>query len=762
MWIIAIPAVAEHNLTAQERWLKPGSTFSVGRNAQNSLSIETAKSVSKQHVEIKIGDVLESAASDVSARSELTIHDLNSKFKSYITIPETSTINVEIEEVYQVTTQDVLLRLGKVQFDLKIIWRPFVLTLSNIKLSEVQRECEILDLRNSKDYVPQTTHVVTSKLNTPKTLQALVERKWIVGLAYVHAMVEAADGLTRNMENLPDPSQAAYLPDDDFKQLFGHAAFLPTPGREVCFTGLEFVFFDAKQYQSLKAPIIAGGGKAFEYNQNFDMQEIPKYLERFSRAVVVLPREKAQLSLLDELLPIPGAVSITQGDFINIIMSNGSHTVYRGAQTKTGASPVTPRTSTNLLDMQTSPVVIPDIQTVQSQPQQQASQAPSRRIGSRPVRVLATFEDDLFGGGDVPVASQQASLLTRTQGRKTPFASQAPVIDDEEDLFGTSLLPSHRNQAQAAQPIRLGTRESRDISPQQGQRKRPIDSDDIVAEFPDRTKRPKTSVSSPVIYIEEDFEAAPTAAALSKRLLQKAPQKMVKRAAQDSEAVEPSLRRKKQKQSGITEEDIQKALLANKQRAELQSQVEQIEDDEVPANEDLKNLGTVEYFAFELPDDSGTSRRSHQQKSARWDPKWDGRKNFKAFRRAEQRGLRTQTRRPAIMIRLVEAKASDRALMDQSWLETATTRNNDIVSGNRANERVSNLDFEPIHTSRDTSPLARTQNEQGEGSERTQRSRNVGLPRDKSAPRTGTRTRQNPLFTNDDSDSDDDPLKFRL
>lgn len=778
MWIIAIPEVQETNLPAHKRWLRPGSIFSIGRSQLNDLSIESAKSVSKQHAEIRVGTVPEGASADIAHRTELVVCDLNSKFHTFVTLADLEAESVQVQEQFTVLSTEVLIRVGKVKFELKIYWRPIVLTLSNVKTRDVQQDCEKLDIKYSKEFVSSTTHVVTKKYNTPKTLQGLAGQKWIVGLPYIRAMADASDELAKNIDNMPDPGLLSYLPEDAFNQEFGHAAFLPKAGREHTFLELEFVIFDSHQYQSLNGAIHAGGGSVTEYNQEFDKQSISAFLSTLTKPVVVLPLEGFMLKLFEELLPIIKCASLTQGEFINVFMSDGLHEIYRAEKMK----PLPVSMFAAAVEKEKEPIVsisqqvAPD--TLQTQPVSAVEQPSSRRIGSRSVRALATFEDDLFGGGSLPAPTQRTNNIYSSQNRKEiPAASQKLAESYDDDLFGSSIAPPPTNYSQrsATLPGHSVARDLQMSSPDQTKRKRSSSPFSEGERLPKTTKKQRTLVTVDAEEVEDEFEAAPAAAALAKRMSQVAPKAsgLLKRTVPDPGPLEDTAKRKRQKQVEITEEQIQETLKANKQRVERETQAQE-DEDEIPENDQLRNLGTVEYFSFDLPEPSRAAARSTgQEKSDRWDPKWNGRKNFKAFRRATKGRASVQTKRPAIMIRLVEAKVSDRGLMDHQWLETATTRNNDAISRSRNTERTTNAEFDPIHTraadgsrsQTDGVPRSRSQSRRPEdvatAQLNSQKSIRASSQSARSA-RTSTRTRQQTLFVDDASDSDDDPLKFRL
>lgn len=164
----------------------------------------------------------------------------------------------------------------------RINWIPCILTFSlsskemrqNDPLATRRSRIEELDLKISTQFHPQlTTHVISSKRNVAKGLQALTNGAYIVTEAYIDAIVYAAtpDDLD-SLENLsplernfdaswPDP--AAFLPPPGKEPNPKPAeAYLPRKDRGSVFDGYTFVFGDETQFNNLQDAIWNGHGKA--------------------------------------------------------------------------------------------------------------------------------------------------------------------------------------------------------------------------------------------------------------------------------------------------------------------------------------------------------------------------------------------------------------------------------------------------------------------------------------------------------------------
>jgi nijmegen breakage syndrome protein 1 len=96
--------------------------------------------------------------------------------------------------------------------------------------------------------------------------------------------------------------------------------------------------------------------------------------------------------------------------------------------------------------------------------------------------------------------------------------------------------------------------------------------------------------------------------------------------------------------------------------AEHEKRREQLDDEDIEAIRDLAIVEDMEVRRSAPP-----SRPSRADESDRWDDKWNGRKNFKKFRRAGgENGRRAIDR---VIVPLEEAKKKDYGIGDDYWLE---------------------------------------------------------------------------------------------
>lgn len=281
MWILECDGeILEH----KRLWLRPGNTYLFGRTSEQKgrktgFFIDE-KSVSRKHVTLSISAVKRGEGSRVHARSEITLRDENTKFGTEV---DGEKLN-GAEKVLKL--DEHAFKLGKTTTVWKVKWQPVVLSFSlsskELKggkdpLVAVRSRVEDLDIKAVVQYViGKTTHVVSSKRNTAKGLQALINAKFIVTNSFVDALVyattpgdldepESASPLEQDFElNWPDPKQ--HLPAKGNEPNERPAEFFaPNPLRSNVFEGYTFVFCDQTQFESLQSPINNGGGKAVQF-----------------------------------------------------------------------------------------------------------------------------------------------------------------------------------------------------------------------------------------------------------------------------------------------------------------------------------------------------------------------------------------------------------------------------------------------------------------------------------------------------------------
>ncbi|KAJ5313079.1 hypothetical protein PENANT_c018G06399 [Penicillium antarcticum] len=624
-------------LEGKRVWLRPGKKYLFGRFQRDGVRhAVNHNSISRKHMTIEIAAVKPKDGLSPRARSDITITDLQSKKGTIV-----DDKRIEGERKLEKADEHII-QLAKYQHTLRIKWEPVVLSFSfssremraSDPLVHVRSRLEDLDIKTVIDYlVDHTTHVVQSKRNTAKGLQALVNGKYIVNDSYIDAVVYAATPSDlENLESLcpleidfesswPDPRE--YLPPAGKEPINRPAsAFAPNPARLTVFEGYTFVFGDRSQFDNLQAPINNGQGKALLYeveNGVTTAAEIVRFMKKSARGNgvgserrgsggVVLVRFRApgghepwSIEIGNEVALMTDQRVIEQREFLDAILNNDASSLCRPLPTEEASSQVSPPIAPEpeLPSEQevanTSSVSPPELEP--SQPSQ-----PSRSRGRTPrvrpyVSKMKTF-DDGFDMDSIPMyaAEGEGNADTQvmdmdTQEPEQPTQPLDPVKEEAEEDVVSDLLPGARAMKRRRAEMTHGRKEEQTAA---------------ETETPKR-KRPKLDV----------LEAA------RKHL----------------------------------EEEQQR-------KAEEDSHPAEMGDVDVGQ---LKNLAIVE--EMDIPVRTPPTRV--EDTTDRWEAQWNGRKNFKKFRRkGEPRSRTVQT----VIVPLEEVTRKDFGIGDHYWSRNSPER----------------------------------------------------------------------------------------
>ena len=276
MWILESHA---DFLQGKRMWLKPGQKYIFGRVRNQGVRFAIDhKTISRRHFVITVDAVKPGDVSRLHARSQILVKDLKSKHGTFIDG------DVLQDDERQLKNAEHRIRPGSLQQDLVLKWQPCVLTFS-LSAKEIQAgalkgkqdRLQDLDIKVVSEYVTgSTTHVISTKRNTPKGLQALIQAGYIVSESYIDALIYASTsadlGEEENLSPLEQdfdsswPSEAAHLPPQGKEPTARPAeAYAPNQERSKVFEDFIFVFGDPKQYNNLLPPITLGQGKALLY-----------------------------------------------------------------------------------------------------------------------------------------------------------------------------------------------------------------------------------------------------------------------------------------------------------------------------------------------------------------------------------------------------------------------------------------------------------------------------------------------------------------
>ncbi|KAI0881412.1 uncharacterized protein GGS22DRAFT_57682 [Annulohypoxylon maeteangense] len=649
MWLLENEDEA---LDGKRLWLRPGKRYLFGRTVaepgQLAIKGEGAERVSRKHVTIQVDEVAEGDGEIVSRRSRVTVEDLGSKGGTWIN-------NEKVKGEKRILSQDVnVLQMGSFTSKFRITWFPVVLSFSFTAkeiqanpLSKLREDLEQLDIKFLADYDPATTHVVSKKRNVPKTLQALVNGRYLVTSKFYDTIITAAtpedvgDGVvTSALEgdfdaNWPDAIQFLPPPGDEVMPR-PVEAFAPDPNRAEIFHGYTFIFYNKKQYDNLLGPIANGGGKALlheavEEKTNIDdfiryAKEIAgeKGLGEFEdgsegKGVVVVrwipdpPMEwfnnfyRSISQRLDQRL-------IEQKEFLDAILNNDASSLRRPLQadtsTRTSRAEQPPPTAQYVMEID------------EHEPSAQQQKPPPRRRARGPVKSrfkgfdVDLDDDDFPDAAPAIIAPPTANVESSQEGL---FVSQDAAPEEPEE-------PTPANR--------------------QSQRKRrapvPPESQDTIDSF------------------------APTAAQVKRRRIAAGEDPLPRQTTPVAPVMESQI--PKAKTPKIKKEiDVLDLARQHREEAEARAKAEREELAMVPEDLDLAEIRRLHIEEpIEVRQIPAVRTREQDIADGRWDPAWNGRKNFKKFKQRRGPSGRAPQK---IIVALEEVKTKGFGIGDDYWLE---------------------------------------------------------------------------------------------
>ncbi|KKF93341.1 hypothetical protein CFO_g4287 [Ceratocystis platani] len=558
-----------------------------------------------------------------------------------------------------------------------LYWVPVILVYSFAAkssqvdmLTNLRNQLEQLDIKFLADYHAQATHIVTRKRNTPKGLQALINGKYMVTNSYVDTIVAAAGSTsdTQGISLLEQDYSKHWPKPEDFVPPKGNEAidrppesFLPDAERQDVFKGYTFVFYDEAQHRNLMAPISSGKGKALLYNvdpQTTRADDLVQYVKTTAGETGIGEFDDGSVGpgvVVVRYVPTSGEDvewytrfitdvslclnhrAIEQSEFIEAILTRDATFLRRplpadsSATTNISTDPAA--LSTTMLPPQHSTTLVS--RPASAEPSSQGTSGLGARGSTARGRKPATrrfkgFDSD---NDDVPVsfASQWQSGLQ----------SGASTVPPEPDIH----IPKDENQ----------------------------DSDDglFVPEGP----AAGITQTMPEALMDDSLmdEIAPTAALAKRQRLENGEDPaIVENDARPEPEPDQQSPKPMPKQRKIKKElDVLEAARKVREQEEARLQRERDDMAQLPDDIDLlaiRQLHVVEEIPLRqrLPVPPVGSDADSLVASGRWDPRWNGRRNFKRFRvRGDPVGrvpMRT-------IVSLTQVKTKDFGIGDDYWLE---------------------------------------------------------------------------------------------
>ncbi|RAL04257.1 DNA damage response protein RcaA [Aspergillus ibericus CBS 121593] len=579
---------------------------------------------------IEVSPVKPGDGSHIYSRSKIAVCDLKSKCG---TVVDGNTIKDVRKEL---TGEEHEIKLGRYEYMLRIKWQPTVLSFSfsskELKakdpLAQVRARVEDLDIKTVVPYVvDQTTHVVQNKRNTAKGLQALVNGKHIVQDSYIDALVYAAT--PSDLENLESFSPLEADFDSAWPDAMAHLpppgkettqrpkeAFAPNPARTNVFEDYTFIFTEPAQFGNLQDVIANGHGKALLY-------EVEQGVTKAEEIVQFMRNTAGDKGLGSQRDDAGGVVLVRY-------RAGGRHEAWwielsHEVAVMTGQRVIE---QSEFLDAILGNDASPLCRTLPE------SSAPQGTGPSPPQSQPAATADEVPMVEDSQPSEDASRQATKkSKPRVRGFVSKMKTFDDGFDI---NSIPAHA-------------------------------PDDVADSTPLIDMEPPTPQQSQVqssLQEEEDMVSSllPGARAMKRRRAEIA-QRGVDESVLETKQ-EPVRRAKRQKLDVLEaarqhreEEDAQRQRLA--EEATLQDSLQDVNV------EQLKGLAIVEEMEVK-PRTTGEDDR-------RWDDRWNGRKNFKKFRRKgdpSQPRYRMQT----VIVPLEEVTRKAFGIGDHYWVSSRKSR----------------------------------------------------------------------------------------
>lgn len=570
-----------------------------------------------------------------------------------------------------------------------IKWFPVVLTFSFTNkelqtepLTSLQERFENLDIKLSTDYhIGHTTHVISKKRNTAKGLQALIYGKFVVTETFLDAIAQAAelpgaaDGahpspLEENfLQSWPDPLK--HLPPRGGEPVqHPDGIYAPNINRKDVFDGYTFIFYDKTQFNNLLAPITNGCGKAMLHT----ITPGEELVEDFVRYVKEVAGEKGLGSFDDgsegkgvvlvRYLPGKGdvvgwytnfitAVSllldhrpIEQNEFLEAILTNDASQLRRPLEVESQSVPDPPLTRSNANGAERTDTGSTGNEEPppQEEPEDEPEQQPVTRRATkrRPVkRRFAGFDDDVDIDMDEPAPAklpepEQPERSAQGEEEGGLFVSQEAGASQSQQAMDAELSPRKRGASCLPEDDLM-----EGMAP-------------AVARFKRQRLEHAGTFASP-----SPKATTPKASAAAKAATKRKPKEI----------------------------DVLAMAARHREDEEARARAEREDLAQLPADADLaeiRRLNIVEEMEVRAPGGAGRTREQDVA-DGRWNPKWNGVKNFKKFRR---RGEAVGRQPARVIVPLTQVKNKEFGVGDNYWLEDESSARTKSVASRPAHRET--------------------------------------------------------------------------
>ncbi|GAB7332188.1 hypothetical protein MBLNU13_g04050t1 [Cladosporium sp. NU13] len=667
-------------------WLRPGSGHLLGRTSGRTEGGEVVryinhKSVSRKHATIHVGQVHPGDDTRLHTRSEIKITD-GSKIGTYLNGEKICQTSRTLDKL------EYTIKLGNYEHEFHLKWQPVVLTFTGLSksmkassdpLEAHRKKLEQSEVKLITEYVSsQTTHVIGKKRNTPPGLQALLQGRWLLAHSYVDALAKATASPGRDAGGNDRPCPL----EEDFEANWPReeehilpAALEPNPKpneflkpnrhRAELFANFTFIFMSQAQYDLLMPVVTSGSGKALLWDVEYevsDAKDLVSYVKEVAGAkgngdfrlsqhtgkggIVLVRLDHKDNEWVREFLTIVESTleqrSMEQNQFLNAILTvdaselrkpllRESQTQAQIAASLNGDSRSTrsrapERSWPTPQPAEPQPAPTPTKEPAPPSTQHNTEQADMAEPPTRKKPRRAITQSRFKGFGDI-----DPSQFTRPES-ESPEPSQHTPLDQSMDVDEPSYNePSQQNSRKRPAPVDEddGLEQQRAmmdkmLSGAAAMKKRRLQTENTRCNSQNSTPEPESAATTKKKAIKKKHKEIDVGAELKKK----------------KEEAEEAARKEEESNREARDADI----------ADISAKVE----------------------SFSLPQRDLPPRRAQVEPSGpndRWDPAWNGRKNFKRFKRKGQNN--DAPRLPRVIVALEEVPRKRQGIGEEFWLNSS-------------------------------------------------------------------------------------------
>lgn len=724
MWVLE---ASGEILRGKRMWLRPGKQYLFGRVKKDGVRFAIDhKTVSRKHFIIEVSEVADGEVSQIHSRTKVTIIDQGSKSGTRVNGEELKGSDYRARELKHAKNS---VRPGSLDQELLITWIPCVITYQLLKkdlkagaLKSRQERLKHLGVKVLSDFIPEfSTHVVANKRNTTKGLQALIDGKWLVTESFIEALELQATPSTLSQEENPSqleldfdsawPQEKAHLPAPGKEPTLRPAeTYYPGPDRTHLFEHCTFIFLEQAQYDNLLPVITTGHGKTQVFDYVDGQTSAEEALDFIAKAtgqksfrapsfqsssglVMVRWNKKpeefttAQANFVNQIALKINQRFIDQSELLDAILANDVSLLRQ------------PIPQESLTEGLRAP---PPSFAASLAPQPRATQAVT---GENTANGTQSQCNSARGTQSQPPARQTQSSSTSRQATHHERATQDDAACPQATGNGSSQAGPPEDGRNAKPP-----KKPRYHPPTQVKFDDDFDPDDVAPYDDDDDDVDELEAAEPSQVEDSEPEAVPAPtpkAQAQSRKRRRSPSPVraevpgagmddllpaVNAMKKQRREFEEDLRRQGeplQKSTTITaapkpprkELDVRDAVKRQREREKQQKQHAGPDDSEEeavpPPDPDDKapaDLAIVEHMEMPIRHRPARARGANPEDDSRWDPRWNGLKNFKKFRPQEKGAVRRPDHASKIIVQLVPMATKKSGIGEEYWDKTAEER----------------------------------------------------------------------------------------